>query len=224
LDQGEYWTFSGTGGYDSVMSKAFSSVVITALALSSFSCSSSSKGGTGTGDAGTMPNNTGNGGSSNSNVDGGTDPSNGGQATGGQANGGQANGGSNSGGDGLCGDTTDVDSFFESHIDIQIPLVYEAGVTGFEDAYLEPGYKLDFALLGENKVVTLVEPIGSTMGLGGYNADTDTYEDTAEEVNLMLDPEVGYDVIVQCTKATGDYTLVMTANNDRMIWTRWVSE
>jgi hypothetical protein len=232
LDQGEYWTFSGTGGYDSVMSKAFSSIVITALALSSFSCSSSSKGGTGTGDAGTMPNNTGNGGSSNSNVDGGTNPSNGGSSNGssgssngGSSNGGSSNGGSsNGGGDGLCGDTTNVDTFFESHRDIQIPLVYDDGMTG-DDYFLEPGWKLDFVIIGEDKSVILVEPPGGTMQLGSYNAATDTYEDTAQEVNLMLDPpEFGYDVIVQCTKATGDFTVVMTANNDRTIWTRWVSE
>jgi hypothetical protein len=117
-----------------------------------------------------------------------------------------------------------VDSFFESHRDIQIPLVYDDGKTGFEDAYLEPGWKLDFVIIGADKSVILVEPPGGTMQLGGYNADTDTYEDTAQEVNLMLDPEIGYDVIVQCTKATGDFTVVMTANNDRMIWTRWVSE
>jgi hypothetical protein len=103
-------------------------------------------------------------------------------------------------------------------------LVYEAGTTGFQDAYLEPGYKLDFAVIGADKSVILVEPDGSTNPLGGYNPDTDTYEDSAHEVNVMLDPDIGYDVIVQCTKATGDFTLVMTANNDRTIFTRWVSE
>ncbi|HEX2881659.1 MAG TPA: hypothetical protein VHO25_19170, partial [Polyangiaceae bacterium] len=179
------------------MSKSLIAVVIASLALSSISCSSSKKDGTRTGDAGSVPNNTGNGGSSSSNVDGGTNPSNGGSSNGssGSSNGGSSNGGSGAGEDGLCGDTTDVDSFFESHVDIQIPLVYDDGMTGFEDAYLEPGWKLDFAIIGADKSVILVEPIGSTMGLGGYNADTDSYEDTAEEVNLMLDPEIGYDVI-----------------------------
>lgn len=209
------------------MSKSFRAAVIASLALSSLSCSSSNKGGA-TGDAGTASNNagTGNGGSSSGNTDGGTDSSNGGSSNGGNgsSNAGSSNGGSGTGSGSLCGDTSDVDSFFESHRDIQIPVVYEAGTTGFEDAYLEPGWKLDFAIIGEDKIVILVEPPGGTMQLGGYNASTDTYEDAELEVNLMLDPDIAYDVIVQCTKATGDFTVVMTANNDPMIWTRWVSE
>jgi hypothetical protein len=203
-------------------------ILVSTLAVCSLSCSSSKKG-TATGDAGTPTNNTGNGAGNNGDDDGGVagsgNGSNGGSANGGNGGTGSANGGSvNGGGDGLCGDTTDVDSFFESHRDIQIPLVYDDGFT-LDDYYLEPGWKLDFAIIGENKSVILVEPPGGTMQLGTYNADTDSYEDTAQEVNLMLDPEMfGYDLIVQCTKATGDFTVVMTANNDPMIWTRWLSE
>jgi hypothetical protein len=198
-------------------------ILVSTLAVCSLSCSSSKKG-TATGDAGTPTNNTGNGAGNNGDDDGGVagsgNGSNGGSANGGNGGTGSANGG----GDGLCGDTTDVDSFFESHRDIQIPLVYDDGFT-LDDYYLEPGWKLDFAIIGENKSVILVEPPGGTMQLGTYNADTDSYEDTAQEVNLMLDPEMfGYDLIVQCTKATGDFTVVMTANNDPMIWTRWLSE
>ncbi len=219
--------------YNLRMLKSFTVVAaLSTFAWALASCSSESKGGVGVGDASTSSNGndggiagsgngsnggTSNGGSSHDDTDAGNGSSNGGSA------GSNGSGGNNGAGD-LCGDTTDVDSFFESHRDIQIPVVYEAGTTGFEDAYLEPGWKLDFAIIGEDKIVILVEPPGGTMQLGGYNASTDTYEDSELEVNLMLDPDIAYDVIVQCTKATGDFTVVMTANNDPMIWTRWVSE
>jgi hypothetical protein len=211
------------------MFKSFSILVAASVVTCSIACSSSNKGSTATGDAGTTPNNTGNGGSNGSDDDAGTGPgnagsSNGGSSNGGSSNGGSSNGGSSSGGDGLCGDTTSVDTFFESHRDSQIPLVYDDGMTG-DEYYLEPGWKLDFVIIGDDKGVSLIEPPGGTMQLATYNVSTDTYEDTAQEVNLMFDPEMfGYDVIVQCTKATGDFTVVMTANNDRTIWTRWVSE
>jgi hypothetical protein len=122
-----------------------------------------------------------------------------------------------------CGDTSSVDAFFKSNADRDIPIVYEAGDKGPMDTYVKDPYRLDL-LPGKQVILDRVEP-RSTMPLLGFVPATDKFEDLPEEVNVLFQMRtVGYNGVVQCTKKTGEWTLVFSNPRNPLEFTRFVSK
>ncbi|QQR89743.1 MAG: hypothetical protein IPJ88_16410 [Myxococcales bacterium] len=128
----------------------------------------------------------------------------------------------------FCGDTSSIEAFFTSN-DGVIAMVYDDGNGSLGTHYetSQSSYGMDImasTVLGNG--INIVDG-ASQNPLYAYNASTDTFEDSVNEVNVNFNDyqnQLNYKGLVQCDRSTQTWTLLIGVQNDAMNWARLVSQ
>jgi len=141
------------------------------------------------------------------------------------ASGGSGGGPSNGGNGGPCGDTSSVAAFFESNSGTLPVTVADSGggiatqFTGTYNLFIDgPGGMSEGSVIVEQLTPTHAVPYGGY--IFSYMEPPDSFQDAANEVNVMLEGHIGLHALIQCDKATGVISFGATNRMDGMSFVR----